>query len=55
MFFVIGIIMVFPWHANAQAIHIGQFVIPVAVILSLMAMVSYTFESVKKLSALKTS
>ena len=55
LFFVIGIITVFPWHENALFLRIGQFVIPVAVILSYMAMVSYTVESVKKLNALKTS
>lgn len=55
LFFVVGIILVFPWHEEVHALQIGRILIPVAVCLSLAALVSYTVQSVKKLVKLKTS
>lgn len=53
--FIIGILLVFPWHENAFFKRMGFSVIPMAVLLSLWAMVGYTVDSVKKSDALKTS
>jgi len=54
LLFVIGIILVFPWHASQTALEIGQVVIFIAACVSLVALVSYIRSSVKKLSELKT-
>lgn len=52
--FVLGIILVFPWHTSDPAFDIGQLILIAAMVTSIIALVSYIFDSVKKLDALKT-
>ncbi len=54
LLFVVGIVMVFPWHASDTVLDIGQLVLVAATLISLIAMVSYIHNSVKKLNAMKT-
>lgn len=51
--FVTGIILVFPWHSLEGMRTVGHYVIFAAVCMSLLAMVVYTFSSVKKLKTAK--
>ncbi len=52
--FVLGILLVFPWHGADVLYSIGHVVIVLAALTSLCALASYIFSCVKKLNALKT-
>ena len=53
--FVVGIILVFPWHLSGTVLTIGHVVIVLATMTSICALTSYMISCVKKLSALKTN
>lgn len=53
--FVVGILLVFPWHTNEVALSIGHVVIVLACLTSLSALAAYMISCVKKLIALKTN
>lgn len=53
--FVLGILLVFPWHGVDALYSVGHVVIVLAALTSLCALASYIFSCVKKLSALKTN
>ena len=53
VFFVLGILMVFPWHENAYLRTIGQYVVAAAVVLSLIAMVNYVMMGVNVTKSVK--
>ena len=53
LLFVVGILLVFPWHSNETALSVGHVVIVLASLTSLSALFSYVFSCVKKLNALK--
>ena len=53
--FVLGILLVFPWH-GVDALHsVGHVVVVLAALTSICALISYVFSCVKKLNALKTN
>ena len=53
--FVLGILLVFPWHGAQTVRSVGHVVIVVAAFTSLAALTSYVVSCVKKLNALKTN
>ena len=53
--FVVGIVLVFPWHSAELASDIGEVMLIIAVCVSLAALVFYILDSVKKLRSLKTN